>query len=379
MHKRLDFIDGLRALAVVAVVGFHAAAHDKNFVASEPAQLVMILRQGCHGVDLFFVISGFCLAHPFLARLREGGKASFDVAEYCARRILRIVPPYYAAIVALLAAAYVLTRAGIPLPAGMPQNGFTAWDVVRQALFFDANVRFLNDVFWTLAVEFRWYLLFPFVLWLWVRSPRAFAGLCIVALIASTTTRAQSVDLAVLPTFMLGIVAAQIWLRPLIWLRVVSPVAFVITLAAASMTSRTVIFTWNAAPLWGIAMFWLVVTASCLPTIRAALSVRALTLVGVTSYGIYLVHEPVRGMLNDALSSYLHGWTLWAVTLGGAVAGGMVFSSLVEIPFIRARLKQRALSQLRPAMTRYIGFFRLGTVFTLHRQTAKSEHVRAVA
>lgn len=379
MRERVAFLDGLRALAVLAVVGFHAVAHDAKLAAALPAPFLFVLRQGCHGVDLFFVLSGFCLSYPFLVRLKTAGAAKFYADEFAARRMLRIIPPYYAAIAVLLIAAFAMAAMHVPLPVGMPQHGFSAGDVMRQALFFDTNVRLLNDVFWSLAVEFRWYFVFPFVLWLWIRSPRAFGVLGVLAFCAATATRAQSVDLAVLPTFMLGIVAADLWIRQARGMRFVAPVAFIVGLTAAFLTAPTTVFTWSAGPLWGISMFWFVVTAACWPSVRRVLSLRALTLVGFTSYGIYLVHEPLRGALTYALQPHLNGWALWSLTVMAAIAGGMAFSAIAEVPFLRSRLKEQLLLQLRPPITRYIGFLGLGSALTLQRDTRTESPVRAVA
>src|SRR5581483_12332502 len=102
MQQRLSYVDGLRAIAVLAVVVEHVASY--LFQAnSVPGQ---ITRSGMHGVDLFFVISGFCLSYPVIARLHEKGMATFDAVKYLAHRAVRILPPYYIAIV-VLAASYV--------------------------------------------------------------------------------------------------------------------------------------------------------------------------------------------------------------------------------------------------------------------------------
>lgn len=351
MLRRIEFLDGLRAVAVLSVVAFHTAGHNAAFVASASKPLVAVLRQGCHGVDLFFVISGFCLSYPVLRHVRDGEPAPFfDVCGFAARRIVRIVPPYYAAIGLLLVLAAFLTALHAPLPSGMPQHGFSAADVLRQGLFFDENVRYLNDVFWTLAVEFRWYLLFPIVLWLWLRSPRAFGLVAIAAMFAAFATRAQSVDLAVLPTFMLGIVAAELYLRNYTVVRVIALPVFALALAAAYVTGQTTYFEWSASPLWGLAAFCFVVAVGALRPLRALLSVKLLTAIGLTSYGIYLVHEPFRALIQTAFSPYAAGWILWAAGAICAVAVGMLFSFVAERPFVSTPLRARSIAALEDAV-----------------------------
>ncbi|TAM76122.1 acyltransferase [bacterium] len=114
-NDRIKYIDGLRALAVLSVVVFHAAKYDPGITHASSSLASFLLRQGCRGVDLFFVISGFCLAYPTLARLHERNEATLDIVRYSARRLARIVPPYYAAILLLLGLALLLRGLGITL------------------------------------------------------------------------------------------------------------------------------------------------------------------------------------------------------------------------------------------------------------------------
>lgn len=379
MRPRIEFLDGLRAIAVLAVVAFHTAGHNPALIASTPESILAVLRQGCHGVDLFFVISGFCLSYPVLLRMRGAPPGKFDVCSFAARRTVRIVPPYYAAIGLLLILAVVLTKLHVPMPIGMPQHGFTAADVVKQGLFFDSDVRFLNDAFWTLAVEFRWYFIFPIALWLWLRSPKAFVVAAFAAVFAAAATRAQSVDLAVLPTFMLGIVAADLYLRDYALVRVLALPALAATLVAAFASSQTAHFEWSANPLWGLAAFCFVLSVSLLRPLRNLLSLKALTLIGFTSYGVYLVHEPFRALVQRGLSPYAGGWVLWIAGAVGAVVCGMLFSYVAERPFVSNPLRTRAVSSVEAALSRIFGRFGIAREVQLPASGQSAETVRAVA
>lgn len=132
-HGRVRYIDGLRAVAVLAVVVSHAAPVNSAF------------HLGAHGLDLFFVLSGFCLSYPLLERKQRVGKFTFDIVRYTAQRLTRILPPYYAAIAILASLPLVYHLAVIPLPNGIVV--VPPFDIVRQALFFDNGVHFLNRVF----------------------------------------------------------------------------------------------------------------------------------------------------------------------------------------------------------------------------------------
>src|SRR5215213_1377438 len=73
---RLAYIDGVRAIAILAVIGFHAR--------------IPGFRGGFVGVDVFFVISGFLITHQIASQLLTG---RFSAADFYARRMLRILPP----------------------------------------------------------------------------------------------------------------------------------------------------------------------------------------------------------------------------------------------------------------------------------------------
>jgi peptidoglycan/LPS O-acetylase OafA/YrhL len=351
MKGRIDFIDGLRAVAVLSVVAFHAAGINAGVLPSTAAPILAVLRQGCHGVDLFFVISGFCLSYPVLARVHGRDLTPFDFTAFISRRVIRIVPPYFVAIAALLALALFVRAVHLPTPAGMPQHGLTVADVIRQAFFFDADVHLLNSAFWTLAVEFRWYLLFPIALWLWLRSPKAFGLAALAAAIASTATRAGSVDLAVLPTFMLGIVAADLHLRSFRWVPRIAIPALLLALVAAFLTSKSPAYLWSANSFWAIASFWFVVAAGVIPALRSLMSLKFLTAIGVTSYGIYLVHEPAGSFIADTLGPHTAGWILFTVMAIAGIVAGMLFSLAAERPFVSTPLRARLVSELYPALS----------------------------
>ena len=363
--NRIAYIDGLRALAVGSVVAFHAAKYNPAIAGDPTSLLGLALRHGSHGVDLFFVLSGFCLSYPTLVRLHAGAAVTFDVARFAARRIVRITGPYYCAIVALLGLAFALRAYGIGLPQSMPQAGFSIGDVVWQALFFDHNVRFLNGSFWTLAVEFRWYFAFPLVLWLWTVSPRAFALVAIAALIAFTSG-ARVVDLLTLPAFMLGIVAAAVAVRRPAAARFAWPALLgLVALGVATSGSDFAPWVWTTTPVWQLAAFALVVAAGATPRLTRLLSIRPLVAVGGASYGIYLVHEPAIALLerHSAFSGVL---LAFAAMLGG-VAAGLAFSWIAERPFVTSPLRDRLVSTLELALSRSLQAGRIARGVRLRR------------
>lgn len=307
-QARVAYVDGLRALAVLSVVAFHCGDHSKIHLASP---LGFALRQGSHGVDLFFVLSGFCLARPALAKLAEYGSTVFDTVRYAAHRVVRIVPPYYFAI-ALLVAFKLLTHQPV-----------AAADVYKPVLFLDATFPALNASFWTLPIELRWYFLFPVLLYVWVRSPRLFACIGILVYLAQFT-KAGSWDLQVLPAFMLGIIAADDRVKTSKWSRW-APLLFVYLFALDIMSSPAQWLSFTSIG-WQLAAFALVVAVSKSRYLSNLFAHPALAFIGTASYSIYLIHEP--------LIAYMQGQGV-PVLISGVVAvlSGVVFWAVLERQF----------------------------------------------
>ena len=342
-RHRIAYVDGLRAVAVLLVVAFHTAKY--SGMAPE-GPVATLLRAGSHGVDLFFVLSGFCLSYPTLARLQRDGFATFDVARFAAHRIVRIVPPYYLAIAFFVVFALLLRAAHVALPAPMPQGAISPADVAMQALFLDGpQVKMLNGSFWTLPVEFRWYFVFPIVLWVWTKSPKAFALIAAGAAMLFAT-RGANVDAFVLPAFMSGIVAAAIHVRQ-IRLGWWPAAACIVLLGTAFVTMLQTDWTYDFNPFWYLASFAFVIAAGGSAGLSALLSLRSLTIVGFASYSIYLVHEPLIAFAQERGLN-----PLTAAAIGIAV--GFAFWAVAERPFVEGRLRKRLLSEFEDAFVRWI-------------------------
>ena len=147
-------IDGLRAVAVLSVVAFHAF----------PGWM----KGGFIGVDVFFVISGFLISTIIFENL---DKDTFSFAEFYARRIKRIFPALLLVLIAsfafgwfaLLADEYKQLGKHIAAGAGFVSN-FILWG---EAGYFDnsAETKPLLHL-WSLGIEEQFYIVWPFVLWL---------------------------------------------------------------------------------------------------------------------------------------------------------------------------------------------------------------------
>lgn len=152
-HKeRLPGLDGLRGLAALSVFYVHF-----NQIVQLDAQigafsLYRLLANGNHAVSLFFSLSGFLLSMPFWKAI-VFNESFPSVRVYLLRRVFRILPAYYLALTIL-----VLLSGLWRLPG--------AWtDLLLHYTFLFNYTEFsifsINAPFWTLAVEFQFYLLLP--------------------------------------------------------------------------------------------------------------------------------------------------------------------------------------------------------------------------
>lgn len=146
-------IDGLRAIAVLSVVSFHAFPN--------------MLKGGFIGVDIFFVISGFLISTIIFSNLERG---SFSFVEFYSRRIKRIFPALLLVLIAcfvfgwftLLSDEYKQLGKHIAGGAGFVSN-FLFW---QESGYFDnaADTKPLLHL-WSLGIEEQFYIIWPLLLW----------------------------------------------------------------------------------------------------------------------------------------------------------------------------------------------------------------------
>jgi peptidoglycan/LPS O-acetylase OafA/YrhL len=195
-------------------------------------------------------------------------------------------------------------------------------DVLRDALFFQ-SLKPMHDVpMWTLGIEARWYILFPL---LFILLHRTRIGFAIAMLGAAWLYRSVGVyDFGFLPTFMLGIVAAQLvkseskfhaWWPPIA--AVLSALAVLTQLHSTAMDHTDL--------LWALASFALLLAVTTNPQLRRVFSWGPLVTVGLASYSIYLVHMPF-------LDSLVWAGVPSVVAAIASVAIGFVFWLCVERP-----------------------------------------------
>ena len=156
-NPRFGLFDSLRAIAALSVLLFHIAFVLEGFTSDTWGRYATQLNIG---VTIFFLISGFLLYRPFV-RARYFGDSLPDVRAYATRRLFRIVPAYWVALVGI--ALWV----DLPVVFDHPWFHFTFTHVYnRQDLLTGVGHT------WTLAVEMTFYIFLPVWAFLLRRVPR---------------------------------------------------------------------------------------------------------------------------------------------------------------------------------------------------------------
>lgn len=146
-------LDSLRALAAIAVLGTHAAFWSGDY--SQPVWGTALARLDV-GVAIFFVLSGFLLSRPWIARHAAGLPAP-STARYLWKRVLRLGPVYIITAVAALAL--------LPGNDDTSPSDWTATLLMANIYVDDALPDGLTQM-WSLATEVAFYAVLPVLMWL---------------------------------------------------------------------------------------------------------------------------------------------------------------------------------------------------------------------
>ena len=341
-------IQGLRALAVILVIGNHAG--------------IPGFAGGYVGVDVFFVISGYVITQLLLREAPKGLRRG--LADFYARRIRRIVPAATATLVATLVVA--LVALGPSVNSELPAD-------VRWASLFAANWRLiatgsnyfvpgiypsLITQFWSLAVEEQFYLFFPLLVFLiagLVAPKHRLRVLAIVLVVAVGLSALWSLHISPndpTPAYYspltrfwelgLGCLLATVTsrVRPVsVWSdRVAVLVGLaLLALALVNLNATSTYPGWLAwLPTGATALFIWAGAAGPRTWLTKLLSTRPLVYLGAISYSLYLTHY-VWVTLPKQLPSPLLGWGWTLLELAGTLITAMISYHLLEDPIRRSR------------------------------------------
>lgn len=314
-------LESLRGWAILLVFLFHAdgAITGDGRIGTTVSPALAFITAGHTGVTLFFVLSAFLLARPFL---EEGyGGRRVERKNFFRRRVLRIMPLYAAAVAAAVALSYS--------NAGALVDGLCALFFLNSFTGSVSSLIPYSAVWWSLATEVQFYLVLPLLgLSLRTRIGRiiGIAVLLAWAIAYAVVTTDDSLlsagarfrlNLSLpgrAPAFLFGVAAAwvvlhhgerirvamqkQAWLRnggaDLLLLASLS----VLGLLLQKVTARGFISAEITMSAWHLAesLLWttilMLVVLAPLRT-RAMISNRLMGILGLLSYSLYLIHEPI--------------------------------------------------------------------------------------
>ncbi|WP_018343056.1 acyltransferase family protein [Cytophaga aurantiaca] len=153
IENRFESIDILRGVAALSVCIYHFSIGLPDFLSDENP-LKIIGQHGYLGVQVFFIISGFII--PF--SLYKGNYNSTKFFTFFSKRIIRIDPPYLISIALAILLKYLST---FSLLYRGPEFNISAQNILCHIGYLCdiCNEDWINPVYWTLAIEFQFYIL----------------------------------------------------------------------------------------------------------------------------------------------------------------------------------------------------------------------------
>ncbi|HET7492717.1 MAG TPA: acyltransferase family protein [Bradyrhizobium sp.] len=333
-------IDGLRALSILLVVGYHA----------QP----WLVPGGFIGVDIFFVISGFLITRIILTEDQAG---HFSSLQFYARRIRRIFP----ALIVVLAVTYLIgwfvllpdgfsllgqsTAAGVAFVSNLfqlSQTGYFAPDAGENPLLH----------LWSLGIEEQFYIFWPLLLLALVATKRQRLWIAIIA----ATSFAMSLAIllgykewsfyspisrawellagGILANWLFESGAAKTPRLPL-GHDLLAAIGIVAIAAASVALNKDSLFPgiYALAPVGGAV---LIILSPHSALNRILLSSRPMVLIGLISYPLYLWHWPLLSYLAILRNGVPNVLEIWATVLLGFVLAWLTYR-FVEIPLRRKR------------------------------------------
>lgn len=360
-------IEGLRAVAVIAVLLFHLHVAGGGWDS---------VSGGFVGVDVFFVISGFLIGGIVL---REAGEGRFSYIGYLLRRVKRIVPVMLVVLTVVTLFAVVLL-----MPSELEEY---SWSLGFSALFMgnfhfwlhrgayaESEYEVLLHM-WTLGVEGQFYLLLPLIVLGLMRLGRMGLGIGLVLLACGSAAASllwPSASFYMLPArlweFLLGalIVITPLPLLDRRWVReglALGGLALIFH-AAATFDIDMPFPGWRAAiPCLGAAAI-IAAGAGGSSLVGSTLSLPSVRFVGKISYSLYLWHWPVIVLLLLGLPAAELGWWGQAMAVGLSFALATLSWRYVEEPFRRASFPSRPLVWGSGAVT--VGLVAVAVILTMN-------------
>jgi peptidoglycan/LPS O-acetylase OafA/YrhL len=305
-------LDGLRGLAALAVVIHHFTGRPGLF---HDPQVAGYGALGALGVDVFFVISGYLI--PSLLLRRPTGTR--PAARFVLRRLVRLLPPYWLAM--------LLSVASLALVGHAVQTDAAAWACHITQSCGSLKITWWNGVFWSLPVEIQFYVIAALLVPIAMTLPHWGRWLLALALLLSALKSPDSLAFQYAPQFLAGVAA-------LAWRQGALKAAPALLCALAIAAAHAVAFNGFAPIVYGLMLFtaWVIVAQPR--------TLKPFAGLGAISYSLYLIHVPIGYRVVEwglaatpqAPLAVRLGWFTLALALSIVAAIG--FYWLIEKPSI---------------------------------------------
>jgi peptidoglycan/LPS O-acetylase OafA/YrhL len=334
-------IDGLRALAILSVVLYHAG--------------IPGITGGFTGVDIFFVISGYLIGGQIYSQLSSG---SFSYLQFYRRRARRILPAFFAVVAFILLAALVLLS---PYEAAQTARSAFAATLSASNILFWATANYfapkteLNPLLmtWSLGVEEQFYAVIPLLMVLLTRSRRNWLLPAILAVSAVSFLYAWN-QLGSSPMMAFYMLPARAWeLGAGVALaaaelqrsrrQLAAHVSQIASVTGLALLLAPVFLLTAATPFPGPAALPTVLGTALLIAAPASwinrhlLALPALTFIGRISYSWYLWHWPTIAFLRVINGGDLPPQPAPILVMAASLIPAVLSYHFIEQPFRRSK------------------------------------------
>lgn len=307
----IPVIDGLRFLAIAMVVLFHSSP-TTNYPGEN------FLPFGHQGVQLFFVISGFVLAMPFLRKGLGLSDKKLPLKKYFLRRLTRLEPPYIISVTLIFVLLAVFSSDKLAIRDLMASLGCSYLYINN--FVYPGQLPLINRVTWSLEIEVQYYVLAPLIIAAFclikgkvLRRLTMLASVLAFGLISWWIETVQHYQLLSLPRylqyFLAGVFLCEIYLIDRAWLARLDNVAAFAAGMALAVILIAVEHTLSPNPVlktlspFMILAFYLIVFGN--RWWNWLFSLRPVTLIGGMCYSIYLLHAQIIAGVDRVLRRLL--------------------------------------------------------------------------
>ena len=313
MRSYFSSIDFLRGLAALMVAFFHFTHHQSihGTLLNESDLIYKIGHFGQYGVHLFFVISGFVIPYSMVKHNYSIGK----IGGFLLKRITRIEPPYLLSILWVIASSIVFAIY-------LGNDVFIEWKRIFLHLGYlipFSSEHWFNDVYWTLAIEFQYYLLIALSFSFFFHKKQVVRTIALGAMAIFPFLGYEGFLIAYTPIFGLGIVGA------LVQLNRINQRSFLFWIVVFFSS----IFLFKGVIIAGITLITLFVI------VGMHIKTKGTDFLGKISYSVYLTHGELGGrliyfLIPFCVTSTFRSYLLLVGAILFSIFGAWVFYLVIE-------------------------------------------------